>query len=187
VRELVIDQPKRISKEKQQEILAVLPRKKILEQSAMAVNFIHGLGLVHRNLHPNNFLVQQMDSDEYIVKLTDFQLAKDWERNRDESNRHPMIEWRAVPECPHDNKTTNRKERDSKSDVYTLGCFFYFVLSGGYHPFGGIRPKEKQIFDPNSKPYLESWIPDDRNLVRFINYKPLCSQINCIHVIRHRI
>lgn len=170
MRELVINQPKRISKEKQQEILNALPHKAILKQSAMAVNFLHGLGLVHRNLHPNNFLIQRMDKDgQYVVKLTDFQLAKDWEKNRDESNRHPMIEWKAVPECPHDNNTTYRKERDSKSDVYTLGCYFYFVLSGGYHPFGGIRPKDKKIFDQNSKPYLENWSPDDGNMVRFIN------------------
>lgn len=142
------------------DMLATLPHKKILEQSTKALNFLHGLGLVHRNLHPNNFLIQcvgkEKDLNKYAVKLTDFQLAKDWENSREDSNRHPMTGWRAVPECnPPKN---DKKERDSKSDVYTLGCYFYFVLSGGKHPFG--KEGDSSIYSEESLPYKEGWNPN---------------------------
>lgn len=157
----LITNPAKIFEEKErQRILEVLPHKAILKHSTEAVNFLHGLGLVHRNL------LQWVDSvttekgetiKKYAVKLTDFHLAKDWERDSVESNRHPMNGWRAVPECKPDEDGYIKKERDSKSDVFTLGAYFYFVLSEGGHPFG--TPGDLSIYDKDSLPYKNDWTP----------------------------
>jgi len=123
-----------------QDILKVLPHKEILKQSAEAVNFLHGLGLIHRNLHPDNFLIQRTSNaiSSFTVKLTDFQLTKDWEKNAELSKSFSWSDW-IVPE-PAGSFTSEEDKRkvdeDPKTDVFTLGCYFYYVLTGGKHPFG---------------------------------------------------
>ena len=153
-----------------------MPHKTILRQSTAAVNFLHGLGLVHRGLHPQNFLVQAIDGkDKYRIKLTDFQLAKDWEKEGKESGKHKMKGWWAVPECPISNTGHSADseigpieppKRDSKSDVYTLGCYFYFVLSEGGHPFK--IAGDPSIYIEMSEPYQKNWMPNDQNWVKMV-------------------
>lgn len=151
-------------------MLEAFPFKNILQQSTMAVNFLHGLGLVHRNLHPNNFLIQLISqekdgSNKYAVKLTDFELAKDWEKNPNYSNQYPMDGWRAVPEC--NPQKTDKRVRDSKSDVFTLGCYFFFVLSGGGHPFG--KEGDSSIYNEESPPYKDAWKPLKKSGENWVN------------------
>ncbi len=151
-------------------MLDALPFKTVLKQSTMAVNFLHGLGLIHRNLHPNNFLIQwiakEQDVNKYAVKLTDFHLSKDWEKNPNNSNMYPMDGWRAVPEC-NPNKLDASRVRNSKSDVYTLGCYFYFVLSGGNHPFG--KEGHSSIYIEESPPYQVEWNPNSNTGGNWVN------------------
>jgi len=134
-----------------QEILTDLPKKEILRQSAEAVNFLHNLGLIHRNLHPNNFLVTfDVDTQKYLVKLTDFQYAKDWVEEREHSGSYDWSDWNKVPENP--------SSIDSKADVFLLGCYFYYVLTDGNHPFQGKgKPIKKNISDNKNPVYQENW------------------------------
>jgi len=165
----LVKKPKTILTDNHVNMLDVLPFKKILEQSTIAVNFLHGLGLVHRNLHPHNFLIQwisqEKDGNIYSVKLTDFQLAKDWEKNPNYSNKYPMDGWRAVPEC--NPQKTDTRVRDSKSDVFTLGCYFFFVLSGGEHPFG--KEGDSIMYNEESTPYKVAWNPKKKNGEDWVN------------------
>ncbi len=119
-----------------QDILKALPHKEILKQSTEAVNFLHGLGLIHRNLHPDNFLIQQItgDNNQFIIKLTDFQLSKDWEKDIKMSKSFSWSSW-IVPEHQAAEALSTTGE-DSKTDVFIMGCYFYYVLTGGLHPFG---------------------------------------------------
>jgi len=124
-----------------EDILLALPHKKILKPSAEAVNFLHGLGLIHRNLHPDNFLIQRTgdSNSSFIIKLTDFQLTKDWEKNIELSKSFSWSDW-IVPEQAGGRLTSEKGGRkadeDPKTDVLTLGCCFYYVLTGGKYPFG---------------------------------------------------
>ncbi len=136
-------------------ILNCLPHKEILRQSAEAVNFLHGLGLIHRNLHPDNFLIKKKSENEFIVKLTDFQLTKDWEKFKEMSNSYTWSDWNTIPECgttPTGSASAitelaaleKKADQDPKSDVFILGCYFYYVLSGGNHPFGDTKDNRKE-------------------------------------------
>ncbi len=81
------------------DIFNYLPHKELLKQSTEAVNFLHLLGLIHRKIHPDNFLIQQTgDSNSpFTVKLTDFQLTKDWENGAVLSRSFSRSDW-IVPE-----------------------------------------------------------------------------------------
>lgn len=151
-----------------EDILLALPHKKVLKQSAEAVNFLHGLGLIHRNLHPDNFLIQRTgdSNSSFIIKLTDFQLTKDWEKNIELSKSFSWSDW-IVPEQAVGRLTSEEDKRkadeDPKTDVFTLGCYFYYVLTGGKHPFGNtfyerrrnIRDGEHCVYKSDDSP---TWI-----------------------------
>jgi len=135
------------------DILDALPHKEILKQSTEAVNFLHGLGLIHRNLHPDNFLIQRTGdaNSPFTVKLTDFQLTKDWEHDINISKSFSWSAW-IVPEQENTPLRTQDEKRkadeDPKTDVFIMGCYFYYVFTGGKHPFGDeFHERRKNIRD----------------------------------------
>ena len=125
------------------DILQRLSHKEILRQSAEGVAFLHDLGYVHRNLHPDNFLI----SSDFVIKLTDFDCAKSW-------HHHPEFTgtvggW-SVPEDDDGDDPTKR-------DVFILGCYFYYVLTGGEYPFGqGVHLRKIEMQKSDHLMYSES-------------------------------
>lgn len=124
-------------------ILGDLSKEEIIRQSSEAVNFLHEeQKMAHRNLHPDNFLIACVDPkrDHFVIKLTDFQRSKDLgvdisDITNTNSKSHP--DWIA----PEDSRADLRNTSNLlvKRDAYILGCFYYYVFSGGKHPFGSQR------------------------------------------------
>lgn len=104
--------------------------KEILRQSSEAVTFLHGLGHVHRNLHPDNFLIFFVDrnKEHFLIKLTDFGLSKDLNTTHISSGTMAQNGW-VAPESVSGSNITY------KMDAFIMGCYYYYVLSGGKHPF----------------------------------------------------
>lgn len=94
----------------------------LLEEIAEALDCIHGIGIVHRDVKPANILVPKRGP----AKLTDFGVA----RIDDDLPLTVMgdilgtIEY-ASPEQVHGNGAV-----DTRSDVYSLAAVTYFVLTG---------------------------------------------------------
>lgn len=94
----------------------------IVEEIAEALDCIHGIGVVHRDVKPSNILVPPRGP----AKLTDFGVA----RIGDDLPLTVMgdilgtIEY-ASPEQVHGNGAV-----DTRSDVYSLAAVTYFVLTG---------------------------------------------------------
>jgi len=136
-------------------IVANLPKKEILRQSSEAVGFLHRpqWNMIHRNLHPDNFLIACVDpnKDYFLIKLTDFQLSKSIEKNPQNTGTLNKEGW-VAPESFRD------IELDNKVDAFILGCYYFYVLSGGKHPFGrGVVDQRTRIKDINDKVYGDSW------------------------------
>ncbi len=95
---------------------------KIVEEIAEALDCIHGIGVVHRDVKPSNILMPPRGP----AKLTDFGVA----RIDDDLPLTVMgdilgtIEY-ASPEQVHGNGAV-----DTRSDVYSLAAVTYFVLTG---------------------------------------------------------
>lgn len=119
-------------------ILNNLLPKEILKESTEAVSYLHdSLKTIHRNLHPDNFLVACVDpnKDHFLIKLTDFQYSKDWIQNKTLSGTSGSSGWIA-PEIPDDQNIGSNWTPGPEIDVFIMGCYYYYVLSEGKHPFG---------------------------------------------------
>ncbi|KAK2494043.1 hypothetical protein MC885_008058 [Smutsia gigantea] len=108
-----------------------------LQQLMSGLAHLHSLHIVHRDLKPGNVLIAGPDSQgRGRVVLSDFGLCKKLPAGRCSFSLHsgiPGTEGWMAPELlqlpPPDSPT-------SAVDIFSAGCLFYYVLSGGSHPFG---------------------------------------------------
>jgi hypothetical protein len=171
----------------------------VMSQIASGMEYLHGQGVVHRDLKPNNILVSpntnpELSADGYVeVKLADFGLAKT-KVNSSSSMLHSRIcggaPWRA-PEAFEDHEGHLRRFSAKKADVYSFAILCSQILSGKLHPFGnpalGLRdgissPKNERPVLPSNSNYPaqllslieQCWAPDPR---MHPNFSTICSSL----------
>ncbi|MFV2069123.1 MAG: protein kinase, partial [Pirellulales bacterium] len=119
-----------------------LPVAKALDyvrQTASALQYAHSQGIVHRDIKPGNILVDRQG----VVKLLDLGLARIGnvasEPGSDDLTRSGQtmgtVDYMA-PEQARSSRTA-----DHRADIYSLGCTWYFLLTGG-PPYRGDNPVE---------------------------------------------
>jgi serine/threonine-protein kinase len=114
------------------EFSADLPTQvRILRDVALAVQFAHEGGILHRDLKPRNVLVDA----EGRPRLTDFGTAKRINRSADSSSVGP---WTVVgtPSYMSPEQARGLRDMDRRTDVYSLGAMLYEILTGK-PPFPG--------------------------------------------------
>jgi serine/threonine protein kinase len=138
----------------------------VMSQIASGMEYLHGQGVVHRDLKPNNILVSpntnpELSADGYVeVKLADFGLAKT-KVNSSSSMLHSKIcgaaPWRA-PEAFEDHEGHRRRFSAKKADVYSFAILCSQILSGKLHPFGNppVGLRERISSPKNERPFLPS-------------------------------
>ncbi|MEQ9103831.1 MAG: protein kinase [Rhodothermales bacterium] len=97
---------------------------------AETLEFIHGLGHVHRDVHPGNVLFSTINSDEPF--LVDFGLAysRDDSRGIITSKGEAIGAWQFRPE-EFSSVGRDAYKGSEKGDVHMLGMVLYWILSGG--------------------------------------------------------
>jgi len=168
------------------------------------MEYLHGQGVVHRDLKTNNILVSpninpELSAEGYVeVKLADFGLAKT-EVNTSSSMSHSQIcgaaTWRA-PEAFPDHEGQQTHFRSKKADVYSFAILCSQILSGQLYPFGHtpVRLRERISSPQNERPFLPSdsnypaellslikqcWAPDPRKRP---NFSTICSSLREIRL-----
>jgi serine/threonine protein kinase len=136
----------------------------IVRQAAAGLQCAFEQGMVHRDIKPSNLLVQRTGttlSSGYLVKILDFGLA----RLGDNSDASATIMTPAnvimgTPDYLSPEQARNLHLVDIRSDLYSLGCTFYYLLTGQV-PFPGGTSVEKLIRHTKDEPIpVEQLRPD---------------------------
>ncbi len=114
--------------------LPVLRVGSLIKQAAAALGAAHALGMVHRDIKPDNiFLVEGPDGEQ--AKVLDFGIAKVKEASLDPANdvtqtKTGMIVGTPQYMSPEQAMGMRGDELDGRSDLYSLGVVMYEMLSG---------------------------------------------------------
>src|SRR5581483_3324528 len=133
----------------------------------------HAAGMVHRDVKPANILVQQRDGEPDapgLVKLSDFGLARlqppRTVGSGGSGGSHSgtiLLKENTVmgtPDFLSPEQSRNLHQTDIRSDLYSLGCSFYYLLAG-HVPFPGGTSIDKLIRHSTDEPApLEHLRPD---------------------------
>ena len=100
---------------------------KLINGSLKGLNHLHEQKLLHRDIKPNNILV----SNNLEAKISDFGIAKDLKNDWKTTINTTSGTFGYIPIEVHQSL-----RHSFKSDIFSLGCVFYQLMSGGHHPFG---------------------------------------------------
>ncbi len=111
---------------------------RVMRQVAQALDAVHRVGVVHRDVKPDNvFLVPRGGAD--FVKMLDFGVAKLRGQGLDMVDGVPVVVGTPSHMAP---EQICGRLTDHRTDVYALGVVLYRLLSGRL-PFGG--PQDQMI------------------------------------------
>lgn len=107
-------------------LLSIKSVTDVLYQCAMALNYAHGKGVIHRDIKPRNILV----TENLEAKITDFGVAVVPHLQQGEAAEHAGSPLYMAPE------QLRREEPTNQCDLFALGVVAYELLTGK-HPFAG--------------------------------------------------
>ena len=135
----------------------------LVAQTAVALMHVHGRGLIHRDVKPGNLVLMP----DRRIKLVDLglthMLESPWARVTKRINTKEYAE--EIAHIPPEQAWGC--EMDARSDVYSLGSTFYYLLTGKV-PFPGLAPEmmaERQIRGVPSPARLKPTIPPELDVL----------------------
>ncbi|MBL8800169.1 MAG: protein kinase [Planctomycetia bacterium] len=154
--------------------LATSQASEFIRQAALGLQHAHECGLVHRDIKPSNLIVTRTGPQKAgfgPVKILDLGLARAVEPSMAEATATLTHAGCVIgtpdyisPEQARDSRTV-----DIRSDLYSLGCTLFYLLTGQV-PFPGGTGMEKlfkhQLEAPTPLPQLRSDVP--RGLVNVV-------------------
>jgi serine/threonine protein kinase len=119
-------------------------------QATKGLQAAHAAGIVHRDIKPANLLVHRPGLSVDVpglVKITDFGLARLLDPETGQSRGTILGKANTVmgtPDYLSPEQARNQHAVDIRSDLYSLGCTFFFLLTG-QPPFSGGTALDKII------------------------------------------
>jgi serine/threonine-protein kinase len=101
----------------------------LLGQVCSALEEAHGLGILHRDIKPQNIMVCKMADQSDLVKVLDFGLVKKMDGNH---SRDLTVGLRILgtPAYLAPERITDPSSTDPRSDLYAVGAVGFFLLTG---------------------------------------------------------
>ena len=103
--------------------------------------------MVHRDIKPSNLMIESAASGEVLIKIIDYGVAKVMASDATAQTQAGFIGTPAFA-SPEQFDEAGQRQIDARSDIYSLGVTFWYLLTG-HTPFAGrtieeIRAKQTQ-------------------------------------------
>lgn len=150
--------------------------KIIFQQLCDAVSFIHGMNILLLNINPKNVRVKEVNS-LMRIKLTNFESSFQLDHKK------PVLDGAEVYSCDEFAAPEIKEGARFSSDIYSLGCLFYFVLTMGkvlYFPPSKSHNERLQKLENSysSNSEIISFVDIIRDMVKFdCNERPDLNEI----------
>jgi serine/threonine-protein kinase len=101
----------------------------LLRQLTAALAVMHGQGLLHRDIKPDNVMVHAAHGEPDCLKLLDFGLIKavEVEASRDLTRDARVL---GTPAFMAPERLTDPRRADPRTDLYGAGCIGFYLLTG---------------------------------------------------------
>src|SRR6266568_410553 len=115
----------------------------VIEQVARALAAAEACGVVHRDIKPSNIMLESDPSGAPIVKVIDYGVAKVLAPEAERGTEQTQTGFIGTPAFASPEQFTQSTETrlDARSDIYSLGVTFWYLLSGRV-PFVGRTLRE---------------------------------------------
>ena len=122
--------------------MAVQAALQLMIEAAVGLGYAHSKGVIHRDIKPSNLMLELGDADdEFIrrmqtVKILDLGLARVATKRdlvgdeRPEQSLTVVNTTMGTVDYMAPEQASNAKMADHRSDIYSLGCTFYYLLTG---------------------------------------------------------
>src|SRR5262245_5934898 len=107
----------------------------VVEQTARGLVAGETCGVIHRDLKPSNLMIEADASDQLLVKIIDYGVAKVLAADATAETQVGFIGTPAFA-SPEQFDESGHQQIDSRSDIYSLGTTFWYLLTGRT-PFHG--------------------------------------------------
>lgn len=140
-----------------------------VRQTAVGLQHAHDHGLIHRDIKPTNLMVASAlnpKAEPGLVKILDLGLAR---LHQPERRRAPVSTlttegaFLGTPDYVAPEQAKDPRKVDGRADLYSLGCTFYFLLTGRV-PFPEAETVSEKLYhhwlqQPTALTELRSEIP----------------------------
>jgi len=115
----------------------------IIEQVARALAAAEACGVVHRDIKPSNIMLESDAAGALVVKVIDYGIAKILNPEAERGAEQTKTGFIGTPAfaSPEQFAPSDEMKIDTRSDIYSLGVTFWYLLSGRV-PFVGRTLRE---------------------------------------------
>jgi serine/threonine protein kinase len=110
----------------------------VIEQAARALAATEACGIVHRDIKPSNIMLEYDATGTLVVKVIDYGVAKVLESDAERGAEQTQAGFIGTPAfaSPEQFTSVGQTRLDTRSDIFSLGATFWYLLCGRV-PFVG--------------------------------------------------
>src|SRR6266446_7003789 len=125
----------------------------VIEQAARALAAAEACGVVHRDIKPSNIMLESDPSGTLVVKVIDYGIAKIINPEVERGAEQTQTGFIGTPAfaSPEQFVPSEQAKIDARSDIYSLGATFWYLLSGCV-PFVGRTLNDIRLRQAESLP-----------------------------------